>query len=306
MKEAEFINQLNQISQRTGYQLTGDDAAIINDYVFSTDQFVENIHFSWELMNAKEIGYKAITQALSDIAAMAASPVGILTSIAWPESQDQNIPEIFRGMEEACLTYKAPLIGGDITRSPNALYIDVTAIGKKKNPKMKSGAKVGDLLALSGPLGSATAGLLSLQKKLSYPKLIERFKKPQAQIKLAEQIPNEYLTSLTDISDSLHKSVHQIGEHSKCGFIIHIDQIPFDSELENFCKQQQENITDFLIHGGEDYQLLMTLSPQTPTGFIHDYGLSLIGTATKEQKISYLKNNQSVKAKGTTWDPFDL
>ncbi|MBY0385894.1 thiamine-phosphate kinase [bacterium] len=308
MKEQDLLKLIQAISHKTGAQLVGDDAAVLKDLVISTDQFVENVHFRWDFhKNPEQVGFKGVVQALSDLAAMAAHPAGLLVSAALPLDQKEKWPQIFGGIEDACLHYKIPLLGGDLTRSPQGTYLDFVVLGFQSKPVLKSGAKPGDLLAVSGPIGSAAGGLLSLQNNWNFPLLQKAFLQPHAQIQTALELHQlNAMTSLTDISDSLSKSLLDLSFHSDCGFELEIQKIPFDNELKKMCDERSLSLTDFLLGGGEDYQLLMTLPMNSSAKLISDHGLTVIGRAKKEKENFYTIDEKKYPVTEVGWDPFHL
>ncbi len=306
MKERELLKIVQGISQRTGAKNLDEDAAIFNDLIISTDQFVENTHFRWDHhKDAQEIGYKGVVQALSDLAAMATKPSGLLMSAALCKYHKNNWTAIFKGVEQACLEYQVPLIGGDLTQSTSLTYLDFTVFGFNKNPSLKKGAKPGDLLAVSGYLGLAAAGLLCLENQWTYHELTKAFIRPQAQIQKAiAASQSNALTSLTDISDSLARSMQDLGRHSQCGFEIDLAKIPFHPELARFCSEKNSDMQNLLLYGGEDYQLLMTLSPHLSEKLISDLGLFVIGNATAGNENFYFLNGEKKIITEVGWDPF--
>jgi thiamine-monophosphate kinase len=313
MKERELLKIVQGISQRTGAKNLDDDAAIFNDLIISTDQFVENTHFRWDYhKNAEEIGYKGVVQALSDMAAMATAPSGLLLSAALCKYHKNSWTEIFKGVEQACLEYKVPLIGGDLTQSSSLTYLDFVVFGFNTQPVLKKGARPGDLLAVTGPLGSAAAGLLCCENQWNYSDLVNAFIKPKAQIQKALTLAqSNSLTSLTDISDSLARSSQDISRHSHCAFEIELEKIPYSLELEKLCREKNKSLQNLLLFGGEDYQLLLTLSPskinqQSLEKVISDLGLHVIGKAVPGDENFYISDGKKTTMTEVGWDPFDL
>ena len=312
--EAEFLKLIQNVSRNTGYRRTGDDAAIlptpaIQNLVMTTDQFIEGTHFTWDQMSPADIGYKAVVQALSDIAAMAATPISLLASAAWPKSQDQKIKGTLKGIEKACREYRVPLVGGDISRAPST-YFDFCVIGASSQPALKSGAQPGDLIVMTGPTGLAAAGYLCLQKQWNYPSLIRKFKKPTAQIQIAKLLAQKKrITSATDISDSLSFSLGELAKHSKCNLILEKQKIPYSPVLKKFCRDKKLSMDEFIFYGGEDYHLLATVSPKTSRRFLLDHGLHVVGYATmalSKPKIFVQIEKQIEELIVRGWDPFTL
>jgi thiamine-monophosphate kinase len=313
MKERDLLKIVQGTSQRTGAKNLDEDAAIFNDLIISTDQFVENTHFRWDYhKNAEEIGYKGVVQALSDMAAMATAPSGLLLSAALCKYHKNSWADIFKGVEQACLEYKVPLIGGDLTQSTSLTYLDFVVFGFNKQPALKRGARPGDLLAVTGPLGGAAAGLLCCENQWNYPELVRSFIKPTPQIQKALALAqSKSLTSLTDISDSLARSVQDLGRHSQCAFEIELAKIPYHAQLETLCREKNKSLKNMLLFGGEDYQLLLTLSQsqineQSSEKVISDLGLHIIGKAVPGAENFYISDGEKTAMTEVGWDPFDL
>ncbi len=307
MTEQGLLKTLQNISRRTGAKLIGDDAAVLRDLVISTDQFVQDVHFRWSWQSPKEVGYKGVVQALSDMAAMATAPAGLLLSAALPVAQESFWSEVFSGVEKACLEYQVPLLGGDLTRSYAITYLDFVVLGFNPKPLLKKGATPGDLLAVSGPLGAAKAGLMCFENEWSSHVLQKAFLKPRAQINIALNLHQQQaLTALTDISDSLSRSVYDLSVHSSCGFEIDLAKIPFLPELKLFCTEKNLDLKSLLLSGGEDYQLLMTLPANSSEKLISDHGLSVIGRATNSSQNFYTQDGKKTAMTEVGWDPFDL
>jgi len=307
VSEKEFLDFIQGVSRRTGFEQTGDDAAIVAGQVISTDQFLEGTHFTWKQMTPEQIGYKAAVQALSDLAAMASPPLALLCSAAWPRGTQERMRAVFLGLEQACLEYGVPLVGGDITSSQALTYLDITVIGRDENSPRKKGARPSDLVAVSGPLGSARGGLYCLDHGIASPKLVDAFQKPRAHIETARTLNRSgFITALTDTSDGLSKSLHEIARHSQVGFEIQAARLPVARALKELCAERGLDLKDYVFHGGEDYQILMTLKPETSEKLISDLGLTVIGRVVSALQITVDFGNEKQKIPEGGWDPFIL
>jgi thiamine-monophosphate kinase len=308
MSESKYLQSLFLASHETGYSNTGDDAAIIPaSTIISTDQFIEGTHFLWSHMSAEELGYKSIVQALSDLAAMAAQPTAVLSSLAWAKTHTPSIPSFINGMKQACMDYRVPLVGGDISSTSSLFYADIVVLGNAPSPILKSGARVNDLLVTTGHLGSARAGLLCIEKNLHFPNLIAAYKKPFAHIKTAIELASrDLVTSLTDISDSLSKSAYALSGASQLGLVIDPDKIPIDSRLSQFAEIAGISIDDLKLFSGEDYQLLMTLRPEVSPQVLLDHGLTTIGLVTESGQVRLKTAGTEEPLTEVGWDPFAL
>ena len=308
MTEKHYIEKLHAVSRATGFTDTGDDAAIVSDCnILSTDQFIEGTHFLWSHMSAEKLGYKSIVQALSDLAAMGAEPRAVLTSLAWNQKHAEKIDSYLDGIQKACLDYDVPLVGGDITHSPNTFYSDVTVCGWSKSPIKKSGAQPQDIVVLTGTLGDARAGLETVASALSTAAFRERYEKPTAQIKTIHSLlKRTVVTSCTDISDSLSKSVLALANASRVGMIIDSERIPISQELKKYVHEQNKNLEVYKWNSGEDYQLLLTLPATTPDSLLTDHGLTAIGRVTSDLKVQIKNGDSYVPLTEVGWDPFAL
>lgn len=312
MKEKEFIEILHQASRETGYTLNGDDAACVPaSTVLSTDQFLEGTHFQWHHMTARQLGHKAIVQALSDMAAMGAAPTAVLTSLAWAPKHAADIRDFITGIKDACLLYKVPLVGGDITSSQTLFYADITVAGHTSQPLLKKSAKPGDLIVITGTVGDAAAGLELLENSPAlqerYGTLIARYREPQAQLDLILKLRERTtLHAATDISDSLSKSLLQIAEHSHVGFIIDGDSIPVSPALRAYTAAVQKDLKNYVWNCGEDYQLLLTLPETTENSLLQDHGLTVIGRVTADGTRAVRYGDKTSPLNEVGWDPFAL
>lgn len=253
----------------------GDDAAILQppagqQLVISTDTLVAGRHFPLET-SAHAVGWKAAAVNLSDIAAMGATPAGLLLALSLPEVSEQWLADFSAGFFDCCGS--VPLIGGDTTKSP-VLSITVTALGWVANGQAirRDGAQAGDLIVVSNTLGDAAYALRhphsSLQAKLDYPV-------PQLQLGAALQ---GYANSMLDISDGLAQDLRHILAASHMGAIIHLDNLPFSPVLQQL---ESEQAWQLALCGGDDYQLCFTITPQRFKQFSLEYAsqfhLTVIG-----------------------------
>ncbi len=312
MTEKEYLSLLHEASRETGYSLTGDDAAVVRpSTILSTDQFIEGTHFEWHHMSAEQLGHKAVVQALSDLAAMGARPTAVLTSLAWHPRHSEHIAEFINGMKRACLTYNAPLVGGDITRSNSLFYADVTVAGHTANPLLKSGAKPGDVLAVTGTLGDASAGLdivlNDFSSRETHSELVRRYQQPEAQLRAMQNILNTLkVHAATDISDSLSKSLISLAESSGVGFVIDAEHVPISPALSAYAREVQKDVKSFVWNGGEDYQVLLALPQNTDPRTLTDHGLTAIGRVTDVPAYTLKLGDKTSPLTEVGWDPFAL
>ncbi len=263
----------------------GDDAAVIENgnfqTVVSTDLLVEGIHFDLTYVPLKHLGYKAVVVNLSDIYAMNAQPKQITVSIALSNRFSvQAMEELYAGIREACEFYGVDLIGGDTTSSVQGLLISVTAIGQGEPDKLayRNGAKVGDIVCISGDLGGAFLGLQILEREkqiyLEHPDvkpelqghdyIIGRQLKPEARKDIIEQFTDAKLvpTSMIDISDGLASELMHICKASGTGAFVEEANIPINPETFQTALDLKLDPIVCTMSGGEDYELLFTIDPE--------------------------------------------
>lgn len=263
----------------------GDDAAVL-DYgaqpvIVTTDLLVEGIHFDLMYHPLKHLGYKAVIVNLSDICAMNAVPQHITVSIALSNRFSvEAVDELYAGIRTACEAYDVDLVGGDTTSSPRGLMISVTAIGTAPAERItyRSGAKAGDILCVTGDLGSAYLGLQVLEREkqvylanpdmqpeLSEKKyIVGRQLKPEARLEAVRYFEKNGLipTSMIDISDGLASDLMHICKSSGVGAFVEEAQVPIHDEARMQAMEFRLDPITCALSGGEDYELLFTVSPK--------------------------------------------
>ncbi len=305
----------------------GDDAAVL-DYknkqiVVSTDILVEGVHFDLSYTPLKHLGYKSVIVNLSDIFAMNAVPKQITVSIALSNRFGlEAVDELYKGIKLACDTYNIDIIGGDTSSSYTGLIISITAIGEGEKEKLvyRNGAKPNDLLCVSGDLGGAFAGLKVLQREQEvfkanpniqpelsgYDYILERQLKPEARADLIRMFDELKIkpTSMIDISDGLSSEIMHICENSKCGVRIYDAKIPLAEETRKFAEETMIVSTTFAMNGGEDYELLFTLSQNDYNAIKNNPLISVIGHITEQSKGNFLvlSDNSEVELKAQGWN----
>lgn len=244
----------------------GDDAAVVKIekdlQVLTTDCLVEGDHFTREWFTPKQIGMKAIEINVSDIAAMGAVPRYVLVSLCLPQDLETDfVEEIYKGMWKACDKYGIEIIGGNMTHSKQ-IVISITLTGEvdKKNLSLRSGAKPGDFIFVSGHIGNGKAGLRIFQEKLEdFEDVRKKYLEPKAQLKTALELAL-YVNSMIDISDGLASEIKHICDESKCGAIIYKEKIPINDDARSVARALKEDEYNYALFGGEDFQLVYTVS----------------------------------------------
>ncbi|WP_299001626.1 thiamine-phosphate kinase [uncultured Tenacibaculum sp.] len=307
----------------------GDDAAVIKssneETVITTDLLVEGVHFDLSYMPLKHLGYKAVMVNLSDVYAMNATAEQITVSIAVSNRFPlEAIEELYAGIQLACDTYKVDLIGGDTTSSTKGILISITAIGtaKKEDIVYRNGAKPTDLIVVSGDLGAAYLGLQVLEREKqvfqvnpqnqpdldNYTYIIERQLKPEARKDIPELLKELEVkpTSMIDISDGLSSEIMHICTQSKTGCKIYEDKLPLDPQVIATSEEFNIDSTMIALSGGEDYELLFTVSIDDYDKIKGNPNLTVIGHITeKDQGINLVtRANQEIELKAQGWNSF--
>lgn len=318
-----FENESTEVS-------IGDDAAVIDPgnqkVVVTTDVLAEGVHFNLGYVPLKHLGYKAVVVNLSDIAAMNAVPTQILVSLAISNRFPvEALEEIYAGIALACKRYKVDLVGGDTTSSTSGLVMSITAIGleSSENIVKRNGAKPNDLLVVTGDLGSAYLGLQILEREHSvylanpnmqpemegYDYILEKQLKPEARTdvkKILEEL-DVRPTAMIDVSDGLSSEILHLSDQSKVGFRLYEEKIPMDSLTISTADELNLNPAMCAMNGGEDYELLFTISPDDFEKIRNHPDFSIVGHAVDLDQGNFLVargSNELIALNAQGWDAF--
>jgi thiamine-monophosphate kinase len=304
----------------------GDDAAIIKPkdgklQVITTDMMVENVNFDLAYTPLKHLGYKAVVANISDLYAMNASADFITISIALSSKYTlEALEDFYSGIYLACEKYGVEVIGGDVGSSLLGLTISITAIGSVSPDKYvtRAGCKAGDLLCVTGDLGGAYMGhqLMEREKRVflanpemqpdleGYDYIVGRQLKPEARKDVIEQLEaiNVLPTSMIDISDGLASEVKHLAKQSQVGFHIYEDKLPVDTQTLEMAQEFSLDATMCALNGGEDYELLFTISQNDFEKIKGNMDITVIGHATSQVNVCQLitpsGNQFDIKAQG--------
>lgn len=248
----------------------GDDAAVLDGgWVVTCDLSVEQVHLRRDWLTPAEMGGRATSAALSDLAAMAAEPVAVLVSLAGSADDHASglLAEVGRGARDAIEAAGAALVGGDVTRSPGPLIVDVIALGRAANPVLRRGARPGDDLWVTGRLGgAATAVRLWLAGEEPPAGVRARFASPRPRLVAARRLQaHGGLHAMLDVSDGVAGDAGHLAAASGVGLEIHTDAIPLEPWLAEH--RDRAEALDLALHGGEDYELLFTADRGAAAGF---------------------------------------
>jgi thiamine-monophosphate kinase len=310
----EHLTRENETRNVSTVLSIGDDAAVIDTFgkqmVVTTDMLVEGVHFDLMYTPLKHLGYKAVIVNLSDIYAMNAEPTQITLSIAVSNRFSvEALDEFYEGVNLACERYGVDLVGGDTTSSQKGFVISVTAIGEVEENKFvtRSGAKENDLICVTGDLGASYLGLLLMEREKQiyvenptiqpdfeqHTYIIERLLKPEARRKMIAWFKENNLTptSMIDISDGLSSELLHICKQSEVGCTIYEEKLPIHEQTNEGAAKFGIAATTCALNGGEDYELLFTISPNDFDKVKECELLNIIGHITKPEDGSVLITN---------------
>jgi thiamine-monophosphate kinase len=301
------LTQPFKASRRSTIKGVGDDAAVIEAsrdtaIVVSTDSMNEGIDFDLTYFPPKHLGYKVVTKGISDIVAMNATPEQITLSLGISSKISvEFLRDFYSGVEFACREAEVDLVGGDTSASVTGLNINITAIGRAKRNKIvyRSGAKVNDLICLTGSLGAPFMGLKLLEREKrvlqgltnptpqfeGYEYLLERYLKPRARFDIVRSLADEGIvpTSMIDISDGLASDLLQICKASKCGARIYLERLPIARQTNALAEEMHIDPVVASLNGGEDYELPFTVPLDKREAVMNVGCIDIIGHITAEQ-----------------------
>ena len=321
----------------------GDDCAVLHypdkEVLVTTDMLMEGIHFDLTYIDMEHLGYKSAMVNISDIFAMNGTPRQMVVSIALSKRfQVEDLEAFYHGLRLACDRWGVDIVGGDTTSSYTGLAISITCIGEaaREDIVYRSGAKDTDLICVSGNLGAAYMGLqlLEREKTVYYQQVEEARKKGrQALEQLAHFQPDfagkEYIierqikpeargdiithlremniraTSMMDISDGLSSELLHICEQSHCGCRVYEKNLPIDYQTAVMAEELNMNVTTCALNGGEDYELLFTVSIGDYEKIQEMEDVKIIGHITAENLGSMLvtRDGQEFALKAQGWNP---
>ncbi len=282
----------------------GDDAAVLRfetekDILVSTDMLLEGVHFDLTYTPLKHLGYKAAVVNFSDIYAMNGHPKQLFVSLACSNRFPvEALEQIYEGIAMACKAYGVDLAGGDTTSSKAGLILSLSVTGEVERGKavLRSGAKQGDLLVVSGDLGGAYVGLQLLEREknvfMDHPEaqpdlegndyILERQLKPEARMDVVEYLAEIGVTptAMIDVSDGLSSEILHLCSQSNVGCNLYEEKIPIDSTTYNMAREFNLDPTVCALSGGEDYELLFTIAQSDYEKIKGSALLSVIGHMT--------------------------
>ncbi|MEO6213704.1 MAG: thiamine-phosphate kinase [Vicinamibacterales bacterium] len=256
----------------------GDDAAVVAPergalQVLTTDALVEGVHFDRRFSSLPDVGYKAIAVNLSDVAAMGGTPSLVLLSLMLPDGTSlDDLDGLLDGVLDMSARARVTVAGGNVTRSPAGLIVDVTAAGYVRPRRIlrRGGGRPGDALYVTGTIGGAAAGLEWLREHASAPldplmaTAVGRHRRPEPRLRIGAVLGRARVASACmDLSDGLADAVRQIAEASGTGAVIDAAALPIDAGARAWFLTRGCDPVQAALSGGDDYELLFTLPHRT-------------------------------------------
>ncbi|MEQ8330523.1 MAG: thiamine-phosphate kinase [Longimicrobiales bacterium] len=263
----------------------GDDGCVLEGgWVLSTDLMVEDVHFRRVWLSDREIGYRAAAAALSDLAAMSASAVGLLVSVASPRT-GVDLQALQAGVQEAADAAGAAVLGGDLSRSPGPLFIDVAVVGTSHSPTLRNGALPGDEVWVTGSLGAAAAAVRVWESGEEPADSLRRaFARPPFRTREAGGLAEEErVHALIDLSDGLVGDVGHVAAGSGVRIVLEPPQVPLVPAAVSALGFEEAR--RLALHGGEDYELCFAAPPGVvnPGRFEAHFGVTLTRVGRVEE-----------------------
>lgn len=272
MKEADIVARVRELFPQRGAKVgIGDDAAVVGEHVVTTDMLIEDVDFT-RAIPLRFVARKSLAVNLSDLAAMGALPAYALVALGLPEWTHAQLDDFLEALASAARQYDVDLVGGDLSRAEK-LTIAITAVGYVEHrPLLRSGARAGDRIYLSRPIGGSAAGLWLLQHgwtvdsappDVAYARrefglsAIRRHVDPEPEVRLGRELAQiDAVTACIDVSDGLSTDLHHLCDASGLGADVERERIPVFPDLPGSGLPVQECV----LHGGEEYALLFTSS----------------------------------------------
>ncbi len=307
--EFAFINEIRKMFP----EYIGDDCAVIEpnlgNLLLTVDDVIEGIHFKIPPLSLTDIGYRAVSAACSDIAASGGKLFGVLISLSLPRGfQEAHIRELYDGIALFCRPLRCKILGGNITSSDSGLHITTTALGFAHKPKLRSHAKIGERIYITGTLGGARAGLELIYNQIGETEISElerklltiRHRRPRSRIEAGELARKFLIGAMIDISDGLIADLQHILKESNIGAQVFLDRIPLFPGTEKIAHAKSEEPAIFAATSGEEFELLFTATPDVAIDFAKalDLGLDIpiveIGEIVEEKQLKVFFNSKLV------------
>jgi thiamine-monophosphate kinase len=252
----------------------GDDAAVLQyekgwQIVTTTDMLVEGVHFRSDTIDDRSLGWKSVAVSISDIAAMGGRPRHVLLSLAIPPATPvERLDELYAGIDEVCRAFHCHVVGGDVVKTDGPLAISVTLLGEVESGRalLRSGARPGDLVFVTGTIGGSAAGFHCIEKGRGLlpaqeeEALLRFHQRPQPQVRAGRWLLRSgSCTSANDVSDGLSSECNEIAKNSGVRLVLEAERIPLHPAVVRYAKRCGQDPLDWALFGGEDFQLVGTI-----------------------------------------------
>ena len=275
--EDDLVRMIRGLASRPGVsgvrRSIGDDAAVLEPtpgtmLVATTDLLVEDVHFRRRWAEPADIGWKALAVNVSDVAAMGGTPRWALVALAFPEpTGPEEIEAFYEGALALCDAHGVVIVGGDTSSSPGGWTVNVTLLGEAVAPVLRSTARPGDLIAVTGTLGRSAAGLAVLEREAAplgvtpdlLAEMTDAHLRPRPRVAEARWLVNAGgLTAMMDVSDGLAADLARLVAESAVGATVHVDRLPVSPGTRVVAAALAQDPIAWATGGGEDYELLVT------------------------------------------------
>ena len=285
----------------------GDDCAVLRlgkaSWVAASDMLVSGHHFK-DWATPEDVGYKAVAVNVSDVAAMGGTPRFVLASGGAPDPE--TALRCFEGVMEACEEFGVYPVGGDTTRA-GALTVDVAVLGELSAPPvLRSGARAGELLAITGELGASAAGLLALESGgAGWERLVSRHLRPEPRVEAGRVAAGLGVGAMMDLSDGLASDVRRVCGRSGVGCVLDLDLLPMAEDTREFVRSLGHDPEELAATGGEDYELLISAPGPVLDALTRSTGVpvTVIGEVTAGADVVFRRAGEPVEDL-SGWDHF--
>ncbi|HET9095939.1 MAG TPA: thiamine-phosphate kinase [Candidatus Baltobacteraceae bacterium] len=322
--EDELIAQLRDLIEaqplrRKRLNGIGDDAAVwqpsrSHRSVITTDALIEGVHFRLDIMSLQDVGWRAMASNLSDLSAMGSRPLLATVALGIPAGADAScVLELYRGMLEVASAHRCDIAGGDITRTPG-WFLSITAIGEVRpaHVKGRGGARPGDVIAVTGPLGASRAGLHLADNVSMLPQTLldqarAAHRRPQPRVREGQFLAaSEHVHAMMDISDGLSTDLARMCARSGCAALV--EEVPVSQSAAAMAQARGEDPQAYALAGGEDYELLAAVNARAfgylSSRFAKRFGRPLlaVGRMREGSGLSVRKAGREEALAPTGWD----
>ncbi len=320
--ESGLIETLRRRARRPGggwIHAIGDDAAVLRpppgmDLVWTADALVENVHFRWRTCDGRSLGHKALAVNLSDLNAMGAKPLGFLLTLGLPAAAGPELDAFLRGLLAEARSAGCPLVGGDTVAAP-IWSLSVSAVGsvRRGHALLRGGARAGDRIMVTGSLGGASLGLELLEAGRGTRARERRFAarqlRPCPPLQAGPRLARDRLASAAvDLSDGLERDLGHILRESGVGAEVWLDALPLPRGLRALSAQLGLDPEALAVAGGEDYELLFTVSSRAPQASVLASRLGCrvteVGVVRRGRGIHFVRAGERIRGRFSGYEHF--